>query len=166
MNLLTAESMRIAWRRMERAAQIARDSTCYRSQCGSTIYSKTGKLIGAGYNSPPLDQVMSSCQKDSLPPDFISDRTCCIHAEQRAIMDALRRHPDDLPGSSIYFIRLGKDLSWQHAGDPYCTICSKMALDVGIAFFLLYRKEGIVSYPMEEYNRLSFASIRHRGATT
>ncbi|MBR7036894.1 hypothetical protein IKI14_03340 [bacterium] len=32
-----------------------------------------------------------------------------MHAEQRAIMDALKNHPDEIEGSDLYFIRLDKD---------------------------------------------------------
>jgi hypothetical protein len=42
------------------------------------------------------------------------------------------------------------------AGKPYCTICSKMALDAGVSEFVLLHDEGIAVYDTDEYNRLSF----------
>lgn len=45
------------------------------------------------------------------------------------------------------------------AGKPYCTICSKMALDVGIAEFVLWHEEGITVYDTKEYNELSFQYV-------
>lgn len=42
------------------------------------------------------------------------------------------------------------------AGKPYCTICSKLALDVGIKEFALWHEEGITIYNTEEYNTLSY----------
>ena len=39
----------------------------------------------------------------------VTEKTWCMHAEQRAIMDALKRNPEELPGSRIYFIRLAED---------------------------------------------------------
>lgn len=86
----------------------------------------------------------------------MTDKTCCVHAEQRAIMDALRNNSNEIAGSSLYFVRLNKNGTFSRAGKPYCTICSKMALDVGIEEFILWHKQGICVYNTEEYNKLSF----------
>ena len=135
----------------------ARRSLCLRSRCGAVIISSTGALIGRGYNSPPLDCPIALCRKDSLPASFRSDRTCCLHAEQRAVFDALARHSGELAGSTLYFIRLDAAGNPEPAGDPYCTICSKTALDVGIGTFVLWHERGPVAYGTQEYNELSFA---------
>lgn len=140
---------------LEQCAQVALSSPCFRSRCGSVIVNH-GRIIGSGYNSPPKDIHIDHCIKDALPDNFKSDKTCCIHAEQRAIMDALIHNSDDITGSRLYFIRLDEAGNKQHAGDPYCTICSKMALDAGIAEFVLWRPEGICVYDTHEYNLLSF----------
>ena len=140
------------------AAKVALNSNCLRSKCGSVIV-RNEEIIGSGFNSPPLNKPTNSCIKDTLPNNFKSDKTCCIHAEQRAIMDALRNNPSKILGSRLYFIRLGKDGKKIHAGKPYCTICSKMALDSGIFEFVLWHKDGIRVYNTEEYNRLSFEYI-------
>ena len=71
-------------------------------------------------------------------------------------MDALKNNPTRLKNSTLYFIRLSKENEKQFAGNPYCTICSKMALDVGIKEFILMHKDGIKSYNTEEYNQLSY----------
>ena len=86
----------------------------------------------------------------------VTDKTCCIHAEQRAILDALKSASDQLPGSDLYFIRLDQEGKITKAGEPYCTICSKMALEVGVKNFHLWHAEGIVAYDTEEYNILSY----------
>jgi deoxycytidylate deaminase len=87
----------------------------------------------------------------------VKDTTCCIHAEQRAIMDALKNHPDKISGARLYFIRLDEQGNPSKADKPYCTICSKMTLDVGIEEFVLWHREGICVYGTDEYNTLSFA---------
>jgi deoxycytidylate deaminase len=132
----------------------AKKSTCHRSKCGSVIVNN-GHLLGKSYNSMPLDNC-GSCFKDKISMDFKSDRTCCIHAEQRAIMDALKSDPLQLKGSTLYFIRLDLNDEIRKAGQPFCTICSKMALDVGIKHFILWHDEGITIYDSDEYNRFSF----------
>jgi len=71
-------------------------------------------------------------------------------------MDALRNHPEKIVGSRLYFIRLDDLGNLSRAGKPYCTICSKMALDVGIDEFVLWHEQGVSVYNTEEYNTLSF----------
>ncbi|NTW14333.1 MAG: hypothetical protein HGA31_04875 [Candidatus Moranbacteria bacterium] len=144
------------WEWIEAAIEAAKKATCGRSKCGSVIV-RDGNIIGEGYNSPPGDRESRrrcETEKSSYDPK-VTDRTCCVHAEQRAIMDALRRNPDKVAGSRLYFIRLdGKDVP-KRSGDPYCTICSKMALDAGIGEFVLWNDSGMVAYPTDEYDEVS-----------
>ena len=142
---------------IEKCVEIARKSTCERSKCGSVIV-KNKEIIGFGFNSPPLDLVSQKrCQNSkNLYNEKITDKTCCIHAEQRAIADALKRNPDKIEDSRLYFIRLDKKENISFAGSPYCTICSKMALDSGISEFVLYHNGGVCVYKTEEYNNLSY----------
>jgi hypothetical protein len=86
----------------------------------------------------------------------VTDKTCCIHAEQRAILDAVRKNSNKLTGSRLYFIRLDDSGAPSKAREPYCTICSKMALDVGIAEFILWHEKGVCIYNTKEYNAISF----------
>ena len=120
------------------------------------LFSITLWIIGEGFNSPPQNECLESCLKDTLPASFKSDKTCCVHAEQRAIMDALRRNSAKIERSQLYFIRLDEQGEKQYAGDPYCTICSKMALDVRIGEFVLWHEQGICVYDTKEYNARSF----------
>jgi deoxycytidylate deaminase len=144
------------WRWMEAAAAVGRKATCGRSKCGSVIVSH-GTVIGEGYNSPAGEhEARRRCgtEKTSYDPK-VTDKTCCVHAEQRAIMDALRRNADAIVGSRLYFIRLDGNDEPKRAGEPYCTICSKMALDVGIGEFVLWREDGLIAYPTDVYDEIS-----------
>lgn len=135
--------------------EVAKKSTCKRSKCGSVIIANN-EIIGQGYNSMPCDAV-GDCFKDNLSPNFKSDKTCCVHAEQRAIMDALKnKNHSMIHGSSLLFIRLDENGNPKHSGNPYCSICSKMALDVGIGKFVLWHKEGWTAYNTNEYNEFTF----------
>lgn len=154
MRLLDTEMER--W--VDACVKEARRATCTRSRCGSVIV-MDAVIIGKGHNSPPGDdesQRRCANGKEDYHPK-VTDKTCCIHAEQRAIMDALRNNPGKLAGATLYFVRLDGKGEKSIAGKPYCTICSKMALDVGIKEFVLWHKEGIVAYGAEEYNDLSYA---------
>ena len=112
----------------------AKKATCTRSKVGAIIV-KNGIIIGRGFNSPPgnLESQRRCDRKSELKPGFKSDKTCCVHAEQRAIMDALKNNPDILLGSDLYLARLTGDSSKNEFSKPYCTICSKLILDVGIS---------------------------------
>lgn len=134
---------------------IAKQAKCKRSKCGSMIVADDFQIIGYGYNSMPCD-VSGECFKDNLDPTFKSDKTCCIHAEQRAIMDALKHQSEKINESTLFFIRLDENEQPKHSGKPYCSICSKMALDAGIKNFVLWHKEGWTSYDTKEYNDLTF----------
>lgn len=159
MRLLTGNAIDQVRGYFEDAALEAKKSLCLRSRCGTIIVGEGGVVIGRGYNAPPGDDLpLRRCdRKHELSTTFRSDRTCCVHAEQRAIMDALARNSSRLPGSTLYFIRLDDEGGMKHSGKPYCTICSKMALDAGVRFFCLYHAEGVGMYDTREYNELSFA---------
>jgi len=158
MKILSGEEERNAIRFLIEARTSALESTCERSCCGSIIVSDK-EIIGRGFNSPPRNlegQRRCSCSKDSYHRK-VTDKTCCVHAEQRAMIDALIKNSQRISGSRLYFVRLDSNGAPKRSGEPYCTICSKMALDVGIGEFVLWQEKGICVYGTEEYNELSFA---------
>ena len=145
----------IKW--MQEAARVAAQALCLRAKCGAVIV-KDGELIGEGYNAPPLDDIQNRICLEELPPGKPKyDHTCCMHAEWRAILDAAKRNPDKLKGSKLYFTRVDDEGAIKKSGEPYCTVCSRLALDVGVSEFFLWQEAGIAAYPTDEYNRLSYA---------
>lgn len=141
---------------MHEAGKVAERALCLRDKCGSVIV-KDGRIIGAGYNAPPLDRIADRlCDRRFALPKPKFDKTCCMHAEWRAVMDALRRNPDALPGSDLYFTRVDARGALKRSGQPYCTVCSRFALDAGVRTFALWQQEGIRAYPTAEYNTLSY----------
>ncbi|MDD5251858.1 MAG: deaminase [Patescibacteria group bacterium] len=146
-----------AERWMRAAAEEAKKALCERDKCGAVIV-RDGAMIGAGYNAPPRDderyRMCAETNRPSVKPK--SDRTCCMHAEWRAVMDALRRHPKEIVGGRLYFTRVDDAGVILRSGRPYCTVCSRLALDAGLDEFLLWHEDGIASYPTGEYNRLSY----------
>lgn len=151
------EKEAIQW--MNKAAEIARKALCLKAKCGTVIV-RDSEIIGEGYNAPPLDQEENrTCNKEfgSGKPKY--DRTCCMHAEWRAIMNATKRNSEKLKGSKLYFTRVDGNGEIKQSGKPYCTVCSRMALDAGIAYFILWHEEGICEYPTDEYNKFSYEYI-------
>lgn len=142
---------------MNEAINIAKQSTCLRSKCGCIIVANN-EIIGKGFNSPP-NNLESQRRCKNIKEDYnkkVTDKTCCIHAEQRAMFDALKNNPEKLPNSELYFIRIDNENNKKFSRNPYCTICSKMAIDLGIKKFILWHENGITSYETEEYNNKSF----------
>jgi deoxycytidylate deaminase len=142
----------------EKAADVARNATCHRAKCGSIVVTPAGLVIGEGYNAPPLEsesQRMCSAQYDtSVKPK--SDKTCCVHAEWNAVLDASIRNGIHVAGSTLYFMRVDNDGNFTDAGEPYCTVCSRLALQSGIAVFGLW-ESGPRMIPTDEYNLMSYA---------
>ena len=118
---------------------------------------KNGKLISEGFNSPPQNKLeLSTCLNEyDIPLGFRHDRTCCIHAEQRAIQNAMKAG-QDTNGAKIYFIAIDDKGNKIMATDMKCTICSRAVLDAGIKEFIFFCREGIRSYNPEEVDKLSY----------
>ncbi len=147
----------IQW--MNGAADMAKMALCHRAKCGTVIV-KNGEVIGQGYNAPPLDKEENKiCDMEPSPGKPNYDKTCCMHAEWRAIMDALRQNPEKLEGSKLYFTRVDDNGNIKKSGEPFCTTCSRMALDVGVRKFVLWHESGIREYPTDLYNQLSYRYI-------
>lgn len=150
------EKEAISW--MQEAAKVAERALCLRAKCGTVIV-KDGEIIGRGYNAPPLDDEKNRKCLDEY--DFSGkpkyDHTCCMHAEWRAILNALKENGEKVEGSKLYFTRVDENGDILKSGEPFCTVCSRFALDVGIGEFFLWHEEGVCSYPTDEYNNLSYS---------
>lgn len=156
MRFLTEQEEKEAAKWMNEAAQIAKRALCLRAKCGTVIVNDD-EIIGSGYNAPPLDKEENrTCLQEFSSGKPKYDKTCCMHAEWRAIMDALKINSEKLKGSKLYFTRVDEQGNTKKSGKPYCTVCSRLALDSGISEFILWHEEGICTYPTDEYNKLSY----------
>lgn len=141
----------------EMAAEVAKDATCLRAKCGSVIV-KNSIVIGTGFNSPALNledqRVCEAEMNTTAKPKY--DKTCCIHAEWRAVLDACKTSADRLAGSVLYFMRIDEHGAFTDAGDPFCTVCSRFTMEAGIGEFALYNRDGADIYSLDEYNKKSY----------
>lgn len=141
----------------ETAAEVAKNATCLKAKCGSVIVKNT-VVIGEGFNSPALDdESQRLCTADMDPtakPKY--DKTCCIHAEWRAVLDACKTNADKLAGSVLYFMRIDDAGNFTDAGEPFCTTCSRLTMEAGVGEFALYNNEGADVYALDEYNLKSY----------
>lgn len=145
----------------EEARKVATMATCDRAHCGSVVVSKDGRIIGVGYNAPPLgdeSQRMCDVELDKSIKQS-NDKTCCVHAEWNAILDALKNHAELVEGATLYFMRVNDRDEVTKAGEPYCTVCSRLAMESGIATFGLWNN-GPEMFEAGEYNLKSFAYFR------
>lgn len=157
MRILIWSELEEAEKYMKEAWKFALNATCERSRCGSIIV-KDDIIIWSWFNSPAFNlESQRRCKytKESYHKK-VTDKTCCIHAEQRAIMDALSKNPDKIKWSRLYFTRIDDEGNIKFSWKPYCTICSKMSLDIGISEFVLNHDGWITVYESEEYNDLSY----------
>jgi deoxycytidylate deaminase len=141
----------------EAAAKVAQDATCLRAKCGSVIV-KDSIVIGSGFNAPARgDEGQRLCEVEidtTIKPKY--DKTCCIHAEWQAVLDACKTNADKLAGSVLYFMRLDAAREFTDAGTPFCTVCSRLTMEAGVEEFALYNDEGADIYPLDEYNLKSY----------
>lgn len=142
----------------EEARKQAVMATCSRARCGSVIVTANGRIIGRGYNAPPLgDESQRMCEAElDKTIKQNNDKTCCVHAEWNAIIDALKHHAAETEGSTLYFMRVNDAGEFTEAGDPYCTVCSRLALESGVAMFGLWN-DGPEMLSTKDYNVKSYA---------
>ncbi|MDP1688821.1 MAG: hypothetical protein Q8L47_01680 [bacterium] len=159
MEYLKGHKEKEATKWMDQAAKVAENALCLKAKCGTVIV-KNSEVVGKGYNAPPLDKVENRiCDREFVPGKPKYDRTCCMHAEWRAITDTIKNNPSKIKGSKLYFTRVDEKGHIKKSGKPYCTVYSRLALDVGIKKFILWHEEGICEYGTAEYNRLSYEYI-------
>lgn len=147
-------------RYFQAAAEEASKSTCHRAHCGSVIVGARGKIIARGSNNPAGGhETNRSCLlgRPGVSPKPKYDTTCCVHAEWQAILRAALNHPKALRGSRLYFMRVDDKGNMTRTGDPLCTVCSRLAIESGISEFIMWHREGVRVYPIEEFDRLSYS---------
>lgn len=161
MKILEGQSKKQAERYISDATKLAEKATCRRAKCGCVLV-KAGQIIGTGFNSPPHDdEEQRTCDNKytySQGKKLKYDVTCCVHAEWRSLMEALKKHQDKLKGSTLYFMRIedGKPKKTQ----PFCTVCSRLLLEAGVKEIVLWQQEGLISYNAPEYNQISYAFFK------
>jgi deoxycytidylate deaminase len=141
----------------EAAADVAQNATCLRAKCGSVIV-KDSIIIGSGFNAPARgDEGQRLCEVEmntTIKPKY--DKTCCVHAEWQAVIDACKTNADKLAGSVLYFMRIDTAGAFTDAGTPFCTVCSRLTMEAGVEEFALYNDGGANIYLLDEYHIKSY----------
>ena len=110
---------------MNIAIQVSLRSTCIRRKVGAIIV-KDNRILSTGYNGAPsgLPNCCDDCKRcyrsaHNIPSGQMLDMCYAVHAEQNAILNAMKTG-EDLRGASLYV-------------NTYpCATCMKLTLQVGI----------------------------------
>lgn len=153
MRYLFGEEVKEAEKYTQIAAEEAKKSTCKKSQRGATIVKKYN-VIGVGFNKVTDEKYCNPCIREDIRDNSRVELCSANHAEQLAILDALRKG-NDLGGSRLYHAKI-KDGEIIPSDDVSCTVCSRLILESGISEFVLLQTSGFALYSSEELNRLSF----------
>lgn len=163
--LFSRETNWLYWFRA--ACNAAQDSLCLKSKCGAVLVAPTlffekagdkalfeGRLLSAGSNGPPRNDVaFRRCGETTPSKDHPkAGRTCCVHAEVRALLAIPRGR---ILGSTFYFARVDEKGVLLPSGRPWCTECSKLALDLGVKTWVLWHADGPAEYDAAHYDWLS-----------
>ena len=92
MKILESTELSFAEQMLERCGDIASTyAKCLKSKRAAIIVNSRYDIIGQGYNAPPEgEELCEFCLRDSLADKITTTEPCrSIHAEERAIMDAL-----------------------------------------------------------------------------
>lgn len=125
------------------AIAMAVQSPCRKSRRGVVLFDRRGGEVGLGFNGLPGAGV---CTGDDACRKACGRR--CVHAEVRAIRDAIARGwARARPGPVLDLIsglhvKVDEDGQLVAGGPPSCAECAREILDVGLEYFWLFELDG------------------------
>ena len=140
------------------AEEAARMSPCVKSKRGVVAFADRTPYAGApseaylgrGYNGPPP---RVTCLQTQECMDTCAKR--CVHAESRAIREALR-FKQDRDVVSLLHVKINSEGVCVPGGPPSCWQCSRELLDVGFdGIWLCELSEGWVYYKAKEFHEIT-----------
>ncbi len=149
---LEGQDLKEAKKYIKKAAEVSEKSICAVSKIGAVL-TKNGKIIGEGFNGPS-EKACSPCLFSLINKDVKTELCFAMHAEERAILDALEKGHDP-KGATLYstYVKNGNFFSTE---DSFCAHCSRMFLESEIKEVVIPSKEEFVSYDVNEFYDLSF----------
>ena len=166
MRILKDSDKIIAAKYLAEAVKASRNSVCLKRPRGVVIV-KDNKVVGKGWNAPADEHVCEECLRSKMKPKvfatFNTEPCYAVHAEQRAILNALKSGSSNLNCAKMYFVRTDDDGKYMPCDDgPSCTICSKLILESGIESFIYETfEDGITELTAKEFNDLSMQYVEN-----
>lgn len=129
------------------ATMCAQGSPCKKSRRGVVLWRRDfNSYIYKGCNHPPRPFVCNGSQECADACSKI-----CIHAEQDAIMDAVR-NLDNLRYFQLLHVKVNAEGNPVPSGPPSCWQCSKLILISGIERVWLLHEDGLKAYTPELFH--------------
>ena len=129
---------------LPQAAAVAVRSPCAKSKRGVLVFRSDGTILGRGCNAQPApfncdgsDACMASCAK------------LCEHAEQAALRDAGRIHPQ--AAVHLLHVKVVRGVAVP-SGPPSCWQCSRAILAAGVSTVWLLHEGGVRGYDAEDFH--------------
>ena len=149
-------------RMVNEAQRTAMLAGCRKSRRGVVVWrGDTLDVLGRGANEPAVGACdrSESCRRDC-------PRTC-VHAEQVAILDAMRWMPRAAIPVRLLHVKIDDKNFVAPSGGPSCVECSKLILTAGIANVYLLHDIGWRSYPAVLFHELTLAELKlYRGPSS
>ena len=147
---------------IEAAARMARLSPCQKSKRGAAIFDPNWDFqppLGCGYNARPM--ISGPC--DGSPTCRRDCGKLCVHAEQRAIRDALISSRQQgipsplLGGYELVHVKV-VDGVVVAGGGPSCWQCARDIADVGLDAVWLYQDMWVPTAPQTPPKWIRYAT--------
>lgn len=152
MKILEGRDLEKAEKYIEKAVATAKKSICLVSKVG-VILVKDGRVIGEAFNGP-LENACRPCLFDVIDKGVKMELCFAMHAEERAILDALEKG-NKVAGATIYSVRVrGGEVAPYKNG--LCASCSRVFLEYDLSKIIIPKEDGLVEYDPEEYYDASF----------
>lgn len=146
---------------IDAAISQAKRSVCQNSQRGATAFNQEG-ILGVGKNGPPVvPQRRGELPRtiSCIPPICWKDcRDYAVHAEERALLDALL-NKKELVGASIFHIKVKNGLVVP-SDNLSCLRCSAKVLELGLKEFILFQTQGYLAYEAYEFHCATIDFLR------
>lgn len=111
------------------AIEAAKQSPCAKSKRGAVLFDDEDRVWGKGWNGPPpqVGGSLSKCDGSATCREHCTKR--CLHAESRAVVDAMTNRGSSFP--AMLHVKIDEDGKLVAGGGPSCWQCSRLIVDVG-----------------------------------
>ncbi len=141
---------------MQYAEHLAGLSPCLKMKFGAVIVGYNGNflktlgeqsILAIGWNHPYTGSVCHPCMRETIPHGTLLERCRAIHAEQDALLDALKKQVS-IKGATMYVAGMFPDGKpyFKSARGFYCTFCSRLIHDSGLLGVKVRLTDG--TYPL------------------
>ncbi|MDO8507701.1 MAG: deaminase [bacterium] len=152
MKILEGNELKEAAKYVKKAADASKKSICSVSKVGVVLV-KDGKVIGEANNGPSR-KACNPCLMELLDRGVKTELCFAMHAEERAVLDALEKG-NDIEGATIYSAKVvgGEMIPYKNG---FCAACARVFLEAGLDKVVIPKEDGLTQYDPEEYYDVSF----------